>query len=321
MIVKRTASLLLMSAVVAYSSIAAADTAAETEAKARVEEGNRLWQQQKHEEARLKYMQAYAVLKFPGVLFNLAQAEMVVGRNEEAYRLFRDFLKLPQTDMDRSLLARKYFADLGKKVSLLAVSEKTPKGTKIIVDGVEAGEAPLAEPIVVKPGKHDVVLRYGADEKKEPESCAAGGTLTVELLPKGDTKGPSGPVTPPPGEVGEKGSWLVPGVLAGVGLVGMGVGIGMGLASSSAASTGTELARGGACVDLASAACTEAKDKESSASGMGTGSIVGYVVGGGFLAASVISAVVIAPWKVREKKTSTLWFSPSLGGAALGGTF
>lgn len=316
---KNTTAALFAAATVLVAPMAHADTPAETEAKARFEEGNKAWAAGKHEEARLKYVQAYAVLKFPGVLFNLARAEMTVGRDVEAYKLFRDFLKMPQTDLDRSMLARKYYGELAKKVSLVTVSATTPKGTKVIIDGVDSGETPLAEPIVVAAGTHDIVLRYADKEKKSPVSCPLSQTVTVELEVK-DDKGP-GPITPPPGEKGEKGSWLVPGVLAGVGVVGLGVGIGLGAASGSATSDGKALAQGGACADQSSARCAEAKDKESSASGLATGSIVGYVAGGALLAAAVVSAVVIAPWKERPKRGTSLWVSPTVGGGAFGGSF
>jgi len=205
---KNTTAALFAAATVLVAPMAYADTPAETEAKARFEEGNKSWAAGKHEEARLKYVQAYAVLKFPGVLFNLARAEMTVGHDVEAYKLFRDFLKMPQTDLDRSMLARKYYGELAKKVSLVTVSATTPKGTKVIIDGVDAGETPLAEPIVVSAGTHDIVLRYADKEKKSPVSCPLSQTVTVELEVKED---PKVPITPP-AEKGEKGSWLVPGV-------------------------------------------------------------------------------------------------------------
>jgi hypothetical protein len=242
---------------------------------------------------------------------------MTVGHDVEAYRLFRDFLKMPQTDLDRSMLARKYYGELAKKVSLVTVSATTPKGTKVIIDGVDAGETPLAEPIVVTAGTHDIVLSYADKEKKSPVSCPLSQTVTVELEVKDD---PKGPITPP-AEKGEKGSWLVPGVLAGVGVVGLGVGIGLGAASGSSASDAKALAQGGACADLESANCHEAKDKESATSGLATGSIIGYAAGGALVAAAVISAVVIAPWKERPRKNLGLWVAPSQSGGAIGGSF
>jgi len=93
--VKRCLAPFALTAVLLLAPAARADAQAEAEAAARFEEGNKLWQYGNHEAARLKYVQAYAVLKADGVLFNLARAEMTVGHTEEAYRLFREFLKRP----------------------------------------------------------------------------------------------------------------------------------------------------------------------------------------------------------------------------------
>ena len=314
----RLLSVLAVAGVMTFSGLAYADTPAETEATARFEEGNKLWQLGKHEEARIKFVQAYSVLKAAGVVHNLALAEMTVGHTEEAYRLFRDFLKLPQTDMNRSLQARKYFADLGKKVSLITVSEKTPKGTKIIVDGVEAGDAPLADPIVVKPGKHDVVLKYGADEKKEPESCPVGGTVTVELLPKGETNGSLGPVTPPP-LTKENGNWVPTIVLGVAGVAGLGIGAVMGALSASQDDELRSLSTTTRCTP-GSPGCAQLEDKASAASGLGVGSVVGYVGGGLFLGAAIVTAAVMKPWQMRVRE-ARVQFVPGLGGAAVVGTF
>ena len=121
---KRWALALAFSAFL-YPQAALADSPAEQEAHVRFEEGNALWAQGKHEPARLKYLQAYAVVKSMGVVFNLARAEMQLGHDVAAYERYREFLKLPQTDMDRSLLARKYMVELGQKVSQIALSAGT----------------------------------------------------------------------------------------------------------------------------------------------------------------------------------------------------
>lgn len=277
-----------------------------------------LWQQEKHEEARLKYLQAYAVLKYPGVTFNLARAEMTVGHTVEAYKLLREFLKLPQTDMDRSLLARKYHADLAKKVSFVTVSEKTPKGTKVMVDGAEAGEAPLADPIVVLPGKHEVLLRYGDQEKKEPVACGAAETVTVELAPKA-VGAVTGPVTPPPPTT-EYGNWVPTVVLGGVGVAGLAVGGVMGALSASHNDELKSLSTTTRCTP-GSAECAKIEDEASSARGLGTVSIIGYVGGGLFLGAAIVTAVVMKPWQPREKSAAKVQLVPGFGGGAIVGTF
>ncbi len=291
-----------------HTSEAFADTPAEAEAKVRFEEGNVLWAHNKYEEARLKYVQAYAVLRFPGVIFNLGRAEMTVGHNEQAYVLFRDYLKLPQTDLERSLTAKKYVAELSKKVSFLSVSAATPAGTKVLVDGRVAGETPLTDPIVVTPGNHDVVLKYADREKKTPVSCPLQETVTVELLPEAKALG--GPL-PPPIERTEKSSWVVPAVLAGVGVIGLGVGFGLGAAASSEKDSVLTKAAQAPCVDRTSPSCETLRDTKSSANGLSTGAVVGYVGGSAFVLGAIISAIVLRPW--AEHSVAQVQILPTVG--------
>jgi len=221
--------------------------------------------------------------------------------------------------MDRSLLGRKYHAELSKKVSLITVSEKTPKGTKIVVDGVEAGEAPLADPIVVKPGKHEVELKYGPDERKEPTECPVAQTVTVELVLKGPAKGPEGPIQGPAPYTTEYGNWVPTVVLGGVGVAGLALGGVMGALSSSHDDEAKSLSATTRC-NPGEPACAKLESEVSSARGLGTVSLIGYIGGGVFLGAAIVTAAVMKPWAVRVREAH-VQLVPGLGGAALVGTF
>ena len=84
--------------------------------------------------------------------------------------------------------------------------------------------------------------------------------------------------------------------------------------------SGIDLFRGGACADLSSSTCRTAQDKESSSGALGYGGVVGYAAGGAFLVASVVTALVMKPWKVRERGREVT-LVPSIGGMALIGKF
>ena len=305
-----------------HTSKAFADTPAEAEAKLRFEEGNALWGQDKHEEARRKFEQAHAVLKEPGVIFHLARAEMTVGHPERAYVLFRDYLKLPDTDADRSLLARKHFADLSQNVGLITLSAATPAGTKVLVDGRFAGEAPLTEAIVVALGKHDVVLAHADQTKEVPVSCPVQETVTLELLPQ--AKAPGGPAFAP-GLAAlpftkQQGNWVPTIVLGMVGIGGLAVGGTLGALSASQNDELRSLSQTRPCRPQDAGACAALVNKASSANGLGTGAVIGYLGGGLFIGAAVVTAVVMKPWELRVKDV-TMTVSPGLGGGALVGAF
>ncbi len=297
---------------------ARADDAATVEATSRFEEGNTLWGQGKHEQARLKYVQAWAVLKKPGVLFNLARAEQHEGRWLDAYVHFREFLKMPQTDADRTALARKFLADLGTQVSLIALSPGTPAGTKVIVDGLVAGEAPLADPIAVLAGPHEVLVVYGDKQRRRKVTCPAQRTVLVE---RADTEPAGGaPPSPPPGEREAQASWTLPIVLGLLGAGGVGAGVALGALSGSADDELRLLSVGAPCKQAGAPACKPLEDAASRASGLGTGSVIGYVGGGVFLGAAVVSALVLRPWAspARRAAHTQLQVVPAFGAEGAG---
>jgi len=201
-------------------------------------------------------------------------------------------------------------------VSFLNVSAATPAGTKVLVDGQVAGETPLTDPIVVAPGKHDVVLKYADREKKVPVSCPIHDTVIVELLP--EVKAPGG-TTPPP-ITKEPGNWVPTIVLGIVGVGGLAVGGTLGALSASQDDELRSLSLTRPCTPQDAAACAALEDKASSASGLGTGSVIGYVGGGLFIGAAVVTAVVMKPWEFRVKE-ARVTVVPGLGGGALVGSF
>src|SRR6187431_2251336 len=71
----------------------AQDDAVTTQARARFKEGVEAFDKGKFEEARLSFLQAYALKKHPAVLLNLAQSSAKSGHPLEAAKYFQQFLK------------------------------------------------------------------------------------------------------------------------------------------------------------------------------------------------------------------------------------
>lgn len=269
----------------------------------------------KYVEAAKKYLEAYAKSANPNELFNAARAEQVGGRHKEAVRLFKTYLSLPETDRvaaEHRQEASKLVAESESKLCKIDV-----RAREAWVDGEKASGVVLAAP-----GEHEVLMNEDAGPKTKKVTCRVGEVTMVaydETAAKGAGE-PKVPITPPPKIETETGSWLVPGVLAGVGLVGVGVGVGLGLASSSAKDDVIASAKLGVCADPASAPCLAARDRESSANGLGAGSVVGYVAGGAFLVGGVVTALVMKPWQER-RKGARVEAAPTLGGIVVRGTF
>ncbi len=284
----------------------------------RFAEGNKLYTEGNFEGARLKFMQALAVARTPSLLFNLARSEEKTGKLAEAYLHYQEYLKFPNLPAKGKADAERYASELEKKVGRIQID--APAGSHVQVDGKDVGAAPFGGPVAVEVGAHQVML--GTETK--PVTCGAGTVVTVTFEAKPSVvvppeKGP-GPITPPPKEEMERGSWLVPGVLAGVGVVGMGVGGVMTGVASSSDSDGKALQSLGCRSPIA---CPQVQDAVDRTNAQSTVALIGYVAGTAFLGAAVVSALVISPWKERAARTAQqqVRLVPTLGGMGVVGRF
>ena len=89
-----------------------------------VEEGLELADAGKHEPARLKFQQAWAVFKAPAVLYNLARTEQLTGHDLVALEHFKLFLKVGASDSKITDAmrdkAKQNVTELSRKMSLSA---------------------------------------------------------------------------------------------------------------------------------------------------------------------------------------------------------
>lgn len=298
---------------------ARADAPAEqrrVEAEALHEEGKKLANAGQYSEARKKFLQAYAKNPLPGPLFNAARMEHLLGEYGDALALYRTYLALPPSEKvtaEARKDAEQFARECESKVCQIEVKVTGP----ITVDG-----EPKAGRVIVTVGKPHAVLMEGPDGRKERQvTCAkAGETILVEYASTGvGTPPPPRPPQPPPPpkEEGGSGGWVLPGVLAGVGVVGLGVGIGLGAVSGGAKTDAKALGSGLTC--SVEAACPAVSDKVSSANSAATVSVIGYVGGGVFLGAAVISVIVLKAWRTSSGASAKL--VPAPGGILLTGSF
>jgi hypothetical protein len=139
------------------SAPAHADDKAVVDARARFNEGLDRAKRHDFEGARLAFVQAYAVIKSPDILYNLALAEEKSAHPLDAIAHFRAYVRdksLKDSDRDS---ARKHIDALAKITGHIEVT--APAGWNVFVDGAAAGTTPLFEPIDVASGKHKVEVR------------------------------------------------------------------------------------------------------------------------------------------------------------------
>jgi hypothetical protein len=298
----------------ALASPARADDAALAEAKARFEEGVALAMQNKHEEARLKFQQAAAVIKAPAVLFNLARSEQLTGHDYEAMDHYTQFLRAAKdatnvTD-DQRAQAKKYIAELTPKVGQIDVD--VPPASRVSIDGRQLEETPK-EPVAVPPGRHTVEAAREGKIKSITIDCQAGAVTRVKI--EYDVEPP--PVVQTPASPTK---WIVAGALGTLGLVGIGVGVGFG-ASSQGAKSDAESIRSthpGLCAAPPLPECAQYDAKRSDAESAATNSKIGYVAGGVLLASAVATILL---WPKSSEQSARI--APMIGegtiGASIGG--
>jgi hypothetical protein len=134
----------------------AQDDATTTAARARFKEGVDFYDRGKYEEARLAFLQAYALKKHPAVLLNLAQSTLRAGHALEASKYFQQYLKEAQNVTPAQKKdAEQGLAESRQKIGRIEIV--APAGLEMTLDDKEKlGTTPLTEPVEVDPGPHMV---------------------------------------------------------------------------------------------------------------------------------------------------------------------
>ena len=104
------------------------------EAETRFQEGIDLYEKGSINEARVKLVQAYAVLGRPNILWNLAVAEFYSSRTLDSIRHMRKLVKAPDAEPRDVKVARETFIPQLEKVTG-RITVVAPKGLSVTVDG------------------------------------------------------------------------------------------------------------------------------------------------------------------------------------------
>lgn len=297
-------------------SLARADD--RSEAEARFQEGLALYKAGNIDEARLKLVQAYAVLGRSNILWNLAVAELYSNRPLDALRHMRKYIKLPEaTPHDINLAKENFIPKLEQLTGRIAV--KAADGTALKVDGEDVGAAPLADAIDVLPGKHVVIGRAPGQDATVEVDVVAGQTVPA-VIAEAPRKAEAVPRSEPPRSLAARNVTVI-GLAAGA-VVAAGVGVAFFVKAGSEESDAEKIAQSfandrTACAGNPHPDCARLKELYDTRN-TDTGVAAGFFIGAGALAVAAGFTYVLWPRDGERARVGRLpvVIAPRPGGGA-----
>jgi hypothetical protein len=197
----------VLAAMLAAPLTARAQSSSEKQAQALQVEGLRLMQKGDNRHALEKFDEAFQLVPSPRILFNRGKAHHALGDDVDALADFERFLdEAPFAPKESRDEATRVVEKLRPKLAYLDIQAEDP-GSEISVDGHTVGTAPLARPVVVARGKHEIkATKSGMNDDVRSVSVIPGQKLRVairltavaERTPVAPAVVPAAPVEPAP---------------------------------------------------------------------------------------------------------------------------
>lgn len=169
------------------TSLGSADQAAANEARrqasVRFRSGVALFQEGDYEGALAEFQQAYDAAPSPVVLYNLAHTHLALRNYVAAVEALTEYLRTAgdRITPERRTTVEGEIASLSQRIGSVRVTTNVA-GATISIDGHEVGTSPLAEPVRVSTGRHQIVARARGHEEATRTVTVAGGTEAVVEL-------------------------------------------------------------------------------------------------------------------------------------------
>jgi hypothetical protein len=150
---------LLFAALLTLGHVRAAHAEPEprAEARAHYERGLALAESHAYDAALAEFDRAYAKSPHYAVLYNMGLCQVGLGRSVEAVDAFSKYLAEggAQVPASRRAEVEAQIAQIESRLAELSISSDRP-GTRVFVDGREVGRTPLAKPVRVAAGAHEI---------------------------------------------------------------------------------------------------------------------------------------------------------------------
>jgi hypothetical protein len=284
------------------TDIAAEPDAMSERAAENFREGVKLFRDKKFAQAEAAFEAAWALNKTHKTASNLGQAEMALNKHREAAEHFAFALRnAPAGDPVRPN-NEKRLAIVKAQIGTLAIKVNVD-GAEVLADGKKAGDAPLADPVFVDPGKVKVRVRLEGYTSWEKElDVTAGQEVPLDVTLAKPAPVPTATVSAPPPR-----SMLPAYVIGGVGLASLiAGGVLVGLAEGQRGDVRARMPRDQSNAPLcgqsapAGAApgsiCNELRAAAETAKVMGNSGVAFFAIGG----AAIAGAVVYWLWPAKS---------------------
>lgn len=196
---RSTAASLFIGCVLLVSARAQADKQ-DDEARMQFERGVELFDQGKFEQAAIAFERAYELKPSYRILFNIAQSENELGHYAAALKAYVRYLADggDEVSEDRVKQVKREIERLNTLVGMILI-ECPHEGAKVKVDKEVVGRTPLAGPIFVDIGKHEIQIKKGNEELLEEVVKVAGGErVRIKVEGAAEAKGAGEVVAAPP---------------------------------------------------------------------------------------------------------------------------
>ncbi|WP_437877607.1 PEGA domain-containing protein [Sorangium sp. So ce513] len=186
----------------------------------------------KWDDAHAAFLAAWAIKPHYQIASNLGVTSLRVGKPREAAEYLTLYLReAPATKVQERQLAEASLQEARAQIATVTL-RVAPDGAEVTVDGKSVGRAPIADPVFLDPGRHEIGAKLdGYVPEARPVEATAGGTEGVVLELKrapepSAARAGAGPDVPPASGGSRDGGRTA--VLVGGGIAaGLGVGAGV----------------------------------------------------------------------------------------------
>src|SRR5262249_33141995 len=150
-------------------------------AKKLIDEGDRLFGKKDYAGALERYQKAYEAFPSPKIYYPMAMTEEKLGKDLDAYNHYVELLKVEDLPAALKKEAQGHVDDVDKRLVQLTFDVK-PAGASVLMDDVEIGTTPLADPVRLMPGEHTYAVNaQGYMPVEKTMTLQAGDRLTETM--------------------------------------------------------------------------------------------------------------------------------------------